>query len=114
MLDPFIIPELAPSEKMGRNDPCWCLSGRKWKDCHREREFQKPINVFQVSQMMYEEFAKGYCLHPEASPETCSKIINAHTIQRNGGLSAIAELNHVLSKRHLENFQITVEMSYPH
>ncbi len=24
----------APSEKLGRNDPCWCGSGRKFKQCH--------------------------------------------------------------------------------
>ncbi|MBI3282456.1 SEC-C domain-containing protein, partial [Candidatus Curtissbacteria bacterium] len=21
-------------KKIGRNDPCWCQSGKKWKDCH--------------------------------------------------------------------------------
>jgi len=21
-------------EKLGRNDPCWCGSGKKWKKCH--------------------------------------------------------------------------------
>lgn len=23
-----------PSKKIGRNDPCWCGSGKKWKKCH--------------------------------------------------------------------------------
>lgn len=23
-----------PSAKLGRNDPCWCGSGKKWKKCH--------------------------------------------------------------------------------
>ena len=23
-----------PSKKLGRNDPCWCGSGKKWKRCH--------------------------------------------------------------------------------
>ena len=22
------------SEKLGRNDPCWCGSGKKYKHCH--------------------------------------------------------------------------------
>jgi preprotein translocase subunit SecA len=22
------------SQKLGRNDPCWCNSGKKWKKCH--------------------------------------------------------------------------------
>ncbi len=21
-------------KKLGRNDPCWCGSGKKWKTCH--------------------------------------------------------------------------------
>ena len=24
----------APSVKPGRNDPCWCGSGKKYKKCH--------------------------------------------------------------------------------
>jgi preprotein translocase subunit SecA len=24
----------APTEKMGRNEPCWCGSGKKFKLCH--------------------------------------------------------------------------------
>jgi preprotein translocase subunit SecA len=23
-----------PSEQIGRNDPCWCGSGKKYKRCH--------------------------------------------------------------------------------
>ena len=23
-------------QKIGRNDPCWCGSGKKYKDCHME------------------------------------------------------------------------------
>ena len=25
---------LSPKSKLGRNDPCWCKSGKKWKHCH--------------------------------------------------------------------------------
>ena len=25
-------------QKIGRNDPCWCGSGKKYKDCHMELE----------------------------------------------------------------------------
>jgi preprotein translocase subunit SecA len=24
----------SPKNKIGRNDPCWCGSGKKWKKCH--------------------------------------------------------------------------------
>ncbi len=26
--------KLDPSEQLGRNDPCWCGSGKKFKKCH--------------------------------------------------------------------------------
>ena len=46
----------------------------------------------------YSAYEKGRCVHPEASSQTCSsQIISAHTIQRNGGLSAIARDGHVYS-----------------
>ena len=25
---------VSPQEKLGRNDPCWCGSGKKFKKCH--------------------------------------------------------------------------------
>jgi len=36
--DASVLPP-APSDnpkaaKLGRNDPCWCGSGKKWKKCH--------------------------------------------------------------------------------
>ena len=27
-------PEASKPKKLGRNDPCWCGSGKKWKKCH--------------------------------------------------------------------------------
>jgi len=27
-------PVIAGKKKIGRNDPCWCGSGKKWKKCH--------------------------------------------------------------------------------
>ncbi len=41
---------------------------------------------------------RGLCLHPEAGATTCTnRPIKAHTIQRRGGLEAIAEGGHVIS-----------------
>jgi|SRR6516225_1143391 len=93
----LVLPRLHPQEKMNRNARCWCLSGKKWKVCHRDRDKQTPINVFQLLDELRDEFAKGYCLHPDADPDTCAAIVNAHTIQKRGGLAAIAESNHVFS-----------------
>ncbi|RJR29095.1 preprotein translocase subunit SecA [Candidatus Microgenomates bacterium] len=30
----FVKKTTRPSNKIGRNDPCWCGSGKKWKKCH--------------------------------------------------------------------------------
>ncbi len=31
----------APREKPGRNEPCWCGSGKKYKKCHLPEDEQK-------------------------------------------------------------------------
>ena len=32
-------PDAAP--KLGRNDPCWCGSGKKYKKCHMDLDVKK-------------------------------------------------------------------------
>ncbi len=82
------------------NEPCWCGSGTKWEKCHRDREHQEPIPVGKLLADLQVEMSTGYCLHPEAGAVTCgSKIIRAHTVQRRGGLAAIAEDGHVISPK---------------
>ena len=96
----FVPPDrLKPQPKMARNDPCWCRSGKKWKQCHRNREFQSPVNVREQFAQLDREFQKGYCSHPEASPEDCGAIIRSHTVQRRRGLAAIAENGRVMSAK---------------
>lgn len=49
---------------------------------------------------MREQFGKGRCSHPGAGSDTCGgRVIRSHTIQKNGGLAAIAEDGHVISMR---------------
>lgn len=31
----------APAEKLGRNDPCHCGSGKKYKKCHLQKDEEK-------------------------------------------------------------------------
>lgn len=90
---------LNPSEKMGRNEQCWCLSGKKFKFCHLDRENQKGVNAFENEQKMLNEMRQGYCSFPGPVAESpcSSKITKAHTVQKNGGMAAISEENHVLS-----------------
>jgi hypothetical protein len=93
------LPEpLAPRETMGRNDPCWCRSGRKWKHCHRDRDKQHRPNINELLNAIGQEQARGYCVHPDAGKGTCSGgPTDAHTIQKEGGLRAIAEQGHVVA-----------------
>jgi hypothetical protein len=75
--------------RLGRNDPCWCGSGKKFKKCHLNREAAPPRTIQEVIETGQMAYAQKLCLHPDAS--TCKRgIIKAHSVQRNGGLSAIA------------------------
>lgn len=93
-------PDLRPQKTMKRNHPCWCGSGKKWKRCHRDRESQQRVELGERLSQLYREFQKGYCSHPQAGPEECGhRIVRAHTVQRRGGLAAIAEQGHVVSAK---------------
>ena len=56
------------------------------------------MNLGALHARMHREFNAGFCSHPEAGTDTCSeRIVRAHTVQRRGGLAAIAEDGHVIS-----------------
>ncbi len=38
-------PAEAPVEKPGRNEPCWCGSGRKYKKCHLAEDEKKAAEI---------------------------------------------------------------------
>jgi hypothetical protein len=82
------------SKKLGRNDPCWCGSGRKYKHCHLKRSKDDPVTIQEVLTQIKKSFGKKYCLHPRKS-QCKGDIVKAHTIQRNGGLSQIARDGHI-------------------
>lgn len=91
-------PTLKPTRQMKPNEPCWCLSGLKWKKCHYRREDQVRVNQHKVAEELRKTRERGTCLHPEASDVICNrKAIQSHTVQRNQGLRAVSENNHVLS-----------------
>jgi hypothetical protein len=84
------------SRGIGRNDPCWCGSGKKFKKCHIDREQQRPLPASALLSAFREAQAWETCLHPEASKATCSKVIRAHTVQRARTLERLVdESNHV-------------------
>ncbi len=79
------------ASKTGRNDPCWCGSGKKYKKCHLGRDREKPLPLQALGTELNRFFKGGECLHPEASRATCGKVIEAHTIQRKGALAQIVD-----------------------
>jgi hypothetical protein len=86
--------QTAPT-KIGRNAPCWCGSGKKYKKCHLGRERQAPLGVQNILDQQRRAFTHRACLHPLAPADCKGKIVEAHTIQRGGGLSRIARAGHV-------------------
>src|SRR5689334_10413903 len=81
--------------KIGRNEPCWCGSGKKYKRCHLTRERQEPLQLNEVLGEVRDAQVQKMCLHPLASKETCSgEAIKAHTVPRSS-LRKIARDGHV-------------------
>jgi len=83
-------------QRIGRNDPCWRVSGVKYKRCHLNRSQEEPLRPHEYIKVMRKYFDTGYCLHPDASPTTCvGPIVRAHTVSRSGSLNRIAQEGHV-------------------
>lgn len=79
--------------KIGRNDPCPCKSGKKYKKCHgsmQEKNDNTDPNI-PVQSIIERGVKAGYikqCIHPDQSK--CSgNIIKAHSIQNNRILNKI-------------------------
>lgn len=87
--------------KLGRNEKCWCGSGKKYKKCHLHRDQQAPVVLGDAHKASNAAKSKKYCSVPEDLKCDCSsKIINAHTVSKSSSLIAIADsTNHVLGLR---------------
>jgi len=85
--------------KFKRNEKCWCNSGKKYKYCHLNRESEEAFPAKRIFAQIHLNTKHKECLHPLASKDECSnKIINAHSIQKNGPLKFISDKsNHVYS-----------------
>lgn len=81
-----------------RNEPCWCGSGLKFEKCHLDREEQKALPIGKIQHSIRQDFGQKRCLHPEATLGKCTKVIDAHTVQRARTLQALLDAsNHVLA-----------------
>jgi len=84
-------------EKVGRNDPCWCGSGRKFKHCHLVRSEEAKLPFPAIVSKVREGSELRVCLHPDA-PESCDRVVSAHTLQRARVLQQMTDRdNHVLT-----------------
>lgn len=83
---------------IGRNDRCWCGSGKKFKHCHLRRGLETPRPFEAIVDEARRAGAYQTCLHPLASKANCGKVISAHTLQRSRVLREITDSsNHVLT-----------------
>jgi hypothetical protein len=86
--------------KIGRNAPCWCGSGKKYKKCHLSREDEAPIQLWQIDKEFKRVLEQRQCLAPSAWRQSCSpQMSRAHTVPRSGSLARIARDGHVYSFR---------------
>lgn len=89
------------SKKIGRNDRCWCGSGKKFKRCHYRRAREEPVSQQGLLDLARKiKIGKAECLHPNAPHNCKGKIIKAHTIQKNGGLSSISKNGHIYTPKY--------------
>jgi len=85
-----------PSKEPGRNDPCWCGSGRKYKKCHWIRASERELPIEALTQAMRSAWEHKRCLHPQAASDVCDRVVSAHSIQRSRILQKLtSSSNHV-------------------
>ena len=80
-------------KKLGRNDPCWCGSEKKYKKCHLNRESETQLPFEAIAQRTLAVAKIERCLHPSAAPAVCDRVVSAHTIQRSRVLERIVDSN---------------------
>jgi len=80
----------------GRNDPCWCGSGKKFKHCHLGRHRDEPLEIWETDAALRKHFGTKCCMSPESLHDQCAgNIIRAHTVSKSGSLKQIAVDGHV-------------------
>jgi hypothetical protein len=79
-----------PPRNLGRNEPCWCNSGLKYKRCHLGRANEARLPFAAIASKVVTT-VHSVCMHPHASPQTCGKVITAHTLQRARVLKALKD-----------------------
>jgi hypothetical protein len=77
--------------KIGRNDPCPCGSGIKYKKCHLDREMQPEVSEGELRGRASKHKIPKKCFHSSVDSNGCSgKVIEAHTVSKSGSLRTIS------------------------
>lgn len=83
--------------KLGRNDKCWCGSGKKYKKCHLGRESAEKMPISDgVSAVKRAQSSRGCNAPPQMRKDCSGGTISSHTISKSLGLNEISEKGHVL------------------
>ncbi|MEO9340457.1 SEC-C domain-containing protein [Mesorhizobium sp. SB112] len=76
---------------LGRNDTCWCGSGKKYKKCHLDRSLQERGNPWDAVAANKKAFHAKKCAAKDVGLGDCEgRIIKAHTVSRGPNLVKIA------------------------
>ena len=87
--------------KLGRNQPCWCGSGKKYKKCHLNREEQEEIKPWEAEQNLRKAFGAKYCSIPDTLKNECrGNIVRAHSVSKSMNLKKIERSGHVYAFIH--------------
>ncbi|PUE65481.1 SEC-C metal-binding domain-containing protein [Arcobacter caeni] len=80
-----------------RNEICFCGSGKKYKNCHAIKEFEKKVELHEMNKDFMNSQAKKKCMAPQILKDECTKkIIKAHTISKSCNLKQISKDGHVM------------------
>ncbi len=78
------------AKRLGRNEKCWCGSGKKYKKCHLNRNESEPFNLWEGDRERQKVFSKKYCMAPPEFKHLCKKkIVQAHTVAKSSCLKKI-------------------------
>lgn len=105
---------------IGRNDPCWCGSGKKWKKCHFPNESQKKEILPSPLEKLKKEYLKKYHIiiktteqiaHIRESCQLASKILDEICSIAKEGTTTL-ELNDLADKLTHEAGAIPASLHY--
>lgn len=81
---------------MGRNQPCWCGSGEKYKRCHLNREEGEEIKPWEIEHSFKKAFGAKYCSVPNTLKNECNgNVVRAHSVSKSMNLKKIERNGHV-------------------